>query len=346
MQATQTVPQFPQSQSRRITTLDIETVSLDPADPKGALDAMFGRIVCIGLLFDDGQKLTPTAICEADEKRLLERFWASITDKDLLVGHNILEFDLMFIRQRSWILGVRPPLALNLKKYYTDQVVDVMTLWTNWSTRFKGATLDNIAWALGCGSDSDNGAAWSGNGHGVDVAAWWANGDHISIIKSCMSDVWRAYRVYCRLNFREPLGVPLPAFSSAPRPAYDELLQAVGTPARAPETRECVPVSASPTPAPGYAHMSAPEPRPEIQPTPRTSRRPRRQGNREIAYRAAGGTLVLTGATFPIHDTLKKVFSARGSKNGDSFQWELGASHFDALAGLCQKTGIRLVQTA
>ena len=42
---------------RRIATLDIETVSLDPNDPKGALDAMTGRIVCIGLLFDDGEKL-------------------------------------------------------------------------------------------------------------------------------------------------------------------------------------------------------------------------------------------------------------------------------------------------
>lgn len=70
MSATGTVPQSPFS--RRIATLDIETVSLDPSDPKGALDAMFGRIACIGLLFDDGQRLTAAPICEADEKRMLE----------------------------------------------------------------------------------------------------------------------------------------------------------------------------------------------------------------------------------------------------------------------------------
>jgi hypothetical protein len=38
---------------RRIAVLDIETIAIDPADTKGALDALTGRIVCAGLLFDD-----------------------------------------------------------------------------------------------------------------------------------------------------------------------------------------------------------------------------------------------------------------------------------------------------
>ncbi len=40
--------------TRRNVVLDIETLSLDPADPQGALSALTGRIVCICLLFDDG----------------------------------------------------------------------------------------------------------------------------------------------------------------------------------------------------------------------------------------------------------------------------------------------------
>ena len=56
--ANQNVPQqFSQSQTalRRIVTLDIETVSNDPQNnPKGALKGYAGRVVCIGLLFDDG----------------------------------------------------------------------------------------------------------------------------------------------------------------------------------------------------------------------------------------------------------------------------------------------------
>ncbi len=40
--------------TRRNVVLDIETLSLDPVDSKGALSALAGRIVCIGMLFDDG----------------------------------------------------------------------------------------------------------------------------------------------------------------------------------------------------------------------------------------------------------------------------------------------------
>jgi hypothetical protein len=337
--ASQTVShQSPQSQSsqsvRRIVTLDIETIPLDPTDSKGALDAMTGRIVCIGLLVDDGERLSPEPICDLDERRLLERFWAALHDTDLLVGHNILGFDLMFIRQRSWILGIKPPLALNLRKYYTDQVVDLMELWTNWSSRFKGASLENIAQALGCGEKT---------GHGTDVAIWWANRDYGSIVKYCMDDVWLSYGVYCRMTYREPLGAPLPGRVSADQRA----LVSVRTQEQVAPAQMALVAASSSAPAaataPQVPTMAA------RATTPRGVRRhkdSRRQEPREIVCRAAGDSLVLTGATFPIRDTLKKVFSARGSKNGDSFQWEVGANHFAALAGLCQKTGIRLVQTA
>ena len=40
--------------ARRNVVLDIETISLDPLDSKGALSALAGRIVCICMLFDDG----------------------------------------------------------------------------------------------------------------------------------------------------------------------------------------------------------------------------------------------------------------------------------------------------
>jgi hypothetical protein len=42
---------------RRIVVLDIETLSVNPNIAKGALDALTGRIVCIGLLIDDGSRL-------------------------------------------------------------------------------------------------------------------------------------------------------------------------------------------------------------------------------------------------------------------------------------------------
>ena len=50
------------TQDRRLVVLDMETVALDSGIPKGALDAMNGHIVCIGLLIDDGVRLHEVAI--------------------------------------------------------------------------------------------------------------------------------------------------------------------------------------------------------------------------------------------------------------------------------------------
>lgn len=199
-----------QSEFRRLAVVDIETVALNPADGKGALDALTGRIVCIGLLFDDGQQISEAPIAELDERRLLERFWTSLGEADVLVGHNLLEFDLPFIRQRSWIHGIHPSRQIDLRKYYTADLVDTMQVWNNWAPK-KGATLENLATALGCGAKA---------GHGTDVAQWWASRDLASIVKYCMQDVWVTYRVFCRLKYLTPRAAPAPSADSraAPEP--------------------------------------------------------------------------------------------------------------------------------
>jgi hypothetical protein len=167
-------------------------VSLNPGDPKGELDALTGRIVCIGLLFDDGESVTEAALLDHDERRILEGFWKAIRPTDVLAGHNILEFDLPFIRQRSWILGIQPSRSLDLRKYYTGDVVDTMQVWTDWGSK-KGVTLDSLGAALGVGTK---------NGDGTDVAHWWAVRDLRSIRTYCMEDVWLDYRVFCRLMYQ------------------------------------------------------------------------------------------------------------------------------------------------
>lgn len=357
-----------QTQPRRIAMLDIETVPLDPADPKGALDAMTGRIVCIGLLFDDGDRLTPNPICDVDETRLLERFWATIRDTDLLVGHNILGFDLMFIRQRSWILGVKPPMTLNLKKYYTDQVIDLMEMWTNWSSRFKGCGLDNIAGALGVGGKT---------GHGTDVAGWWAARDYNSIVKYCMDDVYLSYHVYCRMHYRQPIGatsVPAPALKietpqrelipvaparpAAPRPTPRVRRDFIEVPAAS-----TTPNVADPQPvrvegfaaaanengaAPAHYENStasvarqAPGPAEPSRAQYRSGVKGRKRPDR-ICYAQAGSSLILTGATFAVKDQLGTI-GGRRSKNGEGWVWHVSIGQFDALAGLCARNSIRLV---
>ena len=179
------------NQFRRLVTVDIETVSLNPSDVKGALDALTGRIVCIGLLIDDGEHIAEIALTDQDEGLLLRRFWDTVQPSDVLVGHNVLEFDLPFIRQRSWILGVAPSRQIDCRRYYTNEVVDTMAVWTNWGYK-KGVKLEDLGCVLGCGQK---------NGHGTNVGVWWAARDVESIAKYCLNDVRVTYRVFCRLMY-------------------------------------------------------------------------------------------------------------------------------------------------
>src|SRR5712692_4659352 len=180
------------TQYRRTVVLDLETVSLDPANSKGALDASTGRIVCEGLLFDDGKGQNEQAIVEEDESKLLAKLWELLKPSDVIVGHNVLEFDLLFLKQRSWIQNIRPTRSLDLRKYYTLDAIDTMQLWTNWGFK-KGISLDDLANALGLGQKT---------GHGTDVAHWWAARDFESIKRYCMEDVRLTYRVYQRLTYQ------------------------------------------------------------------------------------------------------------------------------------------------
>ena len=182
------------TQYRRTVVLDIETVSLDPNLAKGALDALTGRIVCIAMLIDDSVRLTEMAIAAEDEAQILTEFWDTIYPTDVLVGHNALEFDIPFIRQRSWILGIRPSRVMDLRKYYTADVKDTLQIWTNWGFK-KGVTLDALGAALRCGQKI---------GHGMNVAQWWASRDLDSIKAYCLEDVRLTYRVYCRLMYQQP----------------------------------------------------------------------------------------------------------------------------------------------
>src|SRR5262245_52367735 len=138
------------SQFRRVVVMDIETVALDPSDEKGALEALNGRVACVGLLFDDGREITEVALTDEDESSLIKAFWNVIRPTDVLIGHNLIEFDLMFLRQRSWILGIKPTRTIDLRKYYTEDVIDTMQLWSNWGFK-KFVKLEELGVALGCG---------------------------------------------------------------------------------------------------------------------------------------------------------------------------------------------------
>lgn len=183
------------SEDRRTVVLDIETVALDPNDEKGALDAMTGRVVCISMLVDVGKAAEEITFAGEDEAHIITGFWDALRPGDVVVGHNVLDFDIRFLQQRSWILGIQPSRTLDTRRYYTAHVIDTLQLWTNWSGNKKGVTLDALGSALGCGSKT---------GEGAKVAQWWAEHDIDSITKYCRADVQLTYRVFCRLTYQEP----------------------------------------------------------------------------------------------------------------------------------------------
>lgn len=171
--------------------LDVETTTLDNDNPNGALSALTGRIVCVCTLRDDGTHLTEQTFIGRDEAQLLQGFWRSLKPSDTLIGHNALNFDLTFIRQRSWIQGIRPSRRIDLRRFYTRDVVDTQQIFSNWgATKYPG--LNELAEALGVGQKT---------GEGCQVGDWWAAGDLESIAAYCRADVRLSYKVYGRLMF-------------------------------------------------------------------------------------------------------------------------------------------------
>jgi hypothetical protein len=201
--------------------LDAETLPPDESDPlqgcesgsgtdeefrQLALKPEFGRILCIGVIVErDGEIVTrgvlgrdrATGRFHLDEARILRAFWKLVRDfddrRDLLVGFNLLDFDLHFICTRSVIRRVRPSIDVCFARYRSRPVYDVMWEFCHWRHRIS---LDDLAKILGLQS-SKNGIS------GDSVYDFFLAGRHEEIADYCMRDVELTRAAYRRLNFIE-----------------------------------------------------------------------------------------------------------------------------------------------
>ena len=215
--------------TRRIITIDIETLpSEEPFESRlfweneeqflrTACDANLGRMLCIGYCEQTEAGAITTHGCfgwrermrdfEPDERLILAEFWEFLrgfdTNRDLIIGHNILDFDLPFIVQRSIIKNVRPSVDFYFGKYRSQPIFDTMRVWDCW--RWGGKTsLKKLAFALGleCPKTEDI--------DGAKIYDAFREKRFEEIYRYCMRDVKTTRNVWRRMSFKFPAEKPLP----------------------------------------------------------------------------------------------------------------------------------------
>lgn len=167
-----------------------------------------GRVLVVGLIVERGEEVVKRCLigCDRqrhfhlDEPRTLRRFWAGLEDfdcrTDLVIGHNVLDFDLLFLYKRSVIHNVRPSVQLPFTRYRARPVFDTMRQWERWGRGCVG--LGRLAEALRLESSKKGGVS------GASVYDAFVAGRHEEIADYCARDVELVRAVYYRMLYLEP----------------------------------------------------------------------------------------------------------------------------------------------
>lgn len=156
-----------------------------------SFDGAFGRILCIGYAVDD----EPTKVFHADdEKQILKDFWQEAEKAELFIGHNVFDFDLPFIYQRSIVHQVKPLRQIPLRRFTNDIVFDTYQEWTMWSRTHSKGSLDRLAKAFGLPSSKKD-------IDGSQVYDYFRAGKIKEILEYCKRDVELTREIYKRLTF-------------------------------------------------------------------------------------------------------------------------------------------------
>jgi hypothetical protein len=175
-----------------------------------ALSGDWGRILTIGLIIEkDGREIhrgllgreRQTMMFHLDEARTLRAFWKLLKSfnvkRDLIIGHNIFDFDLLFLCKRSIIQRVQPSVNLCFARYRSQPIFDTMHEWERWKWQRRYVSLDELAKILGLESSKQNGM------DGSKVYDKFCAGCHDEIARYCMCDVDLVRQVYYRMVFEE-----------------------------------------------------------------------------------------------------------------------------------------------
>ncbi len=158
---------------------------------KTSFDGGFGRVLCVAYAINDENT---QVICNPeDESKTLQEFWLITEKSDLFIGHNIMNFDLTFLYQRSIVLNIKPSKDLSFARYRSSPIFDTMCEWSKWGFQ-KNVGLEHIALALGLPTPKDG-------IDGSEVYDFFKRGKVKEICDYCMRDVETTRQIYKRMTF-------------------------------------------------------------------------------------------------------------------------------------------------
>lgn len=171
---------------------------------KTGFSGLYGSIACICYAFDDGEVFSVD--CRDGEEKMLEQLYAHVFSASgvdthngmvsmpvTFIGHNIIGFDLPFIKHRSIINQVKPPIQFRKAfdaKPWSAEVADTMLMWS--SDKEKRASMDKLCKAFGIQGKGDF--------DGSMVADTWPT-DPQKVIDYCADDVRRTRDMFKRMTF-------------------------------------------------------------------------------------------------------------------------------------------------
>lgn len=162
---------------------------------KTSFNGAYGHVCCIGWAFDDDEPSTIIWPLDVESEAATIHMFKSIAEQrvtfaPVIVGHNVVNFDIRFLWQRAMVLGIRMPAWFPRDpKPWSGDVFDTMTA-------FAGArdtiSMDNLCAALGIpGKDDMDGSM---------VAEAWANGEYARIASYCADDIRRTRAIHKKMQ--------------------------------------------------------------------------------------------------------------------------------------------------
>lgn len=177
-----------------------------------ALHAEYGRVLAVGMIVEQDGNVVCRGVLgrekgsmrfHLDEGKTLRSFWKQLAEfddrQDLVIGHNIFDFDLLFLYKRSIIHRVQPSVRLSFARYRSRPIFDTMKEWELWGWR-PGIKLGELAEVLQLGMAKTEGI------DGSSIYDRFCAGCHQEIADYCMRDVELTREIYYRLTFEQAVG--------------------------------------------------------------------------------------------------------------------------------------------